>query len=144
MVVLLAAAAFGSSLPDDIHEAGSHYQRDSQTNEPVARHQLIKDLHRIRAKARAKHESDMISLIDSQIKNLEKREVPETKPLEETPWSDLLLRRFPYAIPVHGKPGFVFSPFANDKGYKGYIDVRGFPPGTQLIDPYTGKSFLVR
>jgi len=46
----------------------------------------------------------------------------------------------PYAIPVLGKPGFVISPY--DK-YKGYIDVRGFPPNTEVKDPYSGKSFLV-
>jgi hypothetical protein len=46
----------------------------------------------------------------------------------------------PYAKPVPGKPGFVFSPYDQ---YKGYIDVRGFPPGTEVKDPYSGKSFLV-
>jgi hypothetical protein len=34
----------------------------------------------------------------------------------------------------------VTSPYAE---YKGYIDVRGFPPGTEVKDPYSGKSFLV-
>jgi len=43
-------------------------------------------------------------------------------------------------VPVPGKPGFVFSPYDQ---YKGYIDVRGFPPGTEVKDPYSGKSFLV-
>jgi hypothetical protein len=46
----------------------------------------------------------------------------------------------PYAKPVPGKPGFVFSPYDQ---YKGYIDVRGFPPGTEVKDPYSQKSFLV-
>ena len=46
----------------------------------------------------------------------------------------------PYAKPVPGKPGFVLSPYDQ---YKGYIDVRGFPPGTEVKDPYSGKSFLV-
>jgi hypothetical protein len=46
----------------------------------------------------------------------------------------------PYAKPVPGKPGFVFSPYDQ---YKGYIDVRGFPPGTEVKDPYTNKTFLV-
>lgn len=44
-----------------------------------------------------------------------------------------------YGTPVPGKPGFVTSPFAPDGGY---IDVRGFEPGTQVKDPYTGKMFL--
>ena len=46
----------------------------------------------------------------------------------------------PYAKPVPGKPGFVTSPY---DPYKGYIDVRGFPPGTEVKDPYSGKTFLV-
>jgi hypothetical protein len=45
----------------------------------------------------------------------------------------------PYGIPVPGKHGLVTSPFAPDSGY---IDVRSFPPGTEVRDPYTGKSFL--
>jgi hypothetical protein len=46
----------------------------------------------------------------------------------------------PYAKPVPGKPGFVTSPY---DPYKGYIDVRGFPPGTEVKDPYSGRVFLV-
>lgn len=56
-------------------------------------------------------------------------------PPAEPPKGDL-----PYAKPVPGKPGFVTSPY---DPYKGYIDVRGFPPGTEVKDPYSGKTFLV-
>ena len=45
----------------------------------------------------------------------------------------------PYGIPVPGKQGLVTSPFSPDSGY---IDVRSFPPGTEVRDPYTGKIFL--
>jgi hypothetical protein len=44
-----------------------------------------------------------------------------------------------YGTPVPGKPGLVTSPFAPDSGY---VDVTGFPPGTEVEDPYTGKIFL--
>jgi hypothetical protein len=44
-----------------------------------------------------------------------------------------------YGTPVPGKTGFVTSPFAPDSGY---IDVRGFPPGTAVKDPYTDRIFL--
>lgn len=46
----------------------------------------------------------------------------------------------PYAKAVPGKPGFVTSPY---DPYKGYIDVRGYPPGTEVKDPYSQKTFLV-
>jgi hypothetical protein len=45
----------------------------------------------------------------------------------------------PYASPVPDKPGFVYSPH----NPKFIIDVRGFPPGTEVNDPNTGKLFKV-
>jgi hypothetical protein len=44
-----------------------------------------------------------------------------------------------YGTPVPGKQGLVMSPFEPDSGY---IDVRDFPGGTAVKDPYTDKIFL--
>jgi len=49
-------------------------------------------------------------------------------------------REMSYGTPVPGKPGFVTSPHSP---YAGYVDVRGFPPGTEVKCPYSGKIFLV-
>lgn len=48
-------------------------------------------------------------------------------------------RDLPYGIPVPNKEGFVTSPYAPKSGF---VDVRGFPSGTEVKDPYTGKTFL--
>jgi len=45
----------------------------------------------------------------------------------------------PYGIPVPNKPGFVTSPYSPKSGY---VDVRGFPSGTEVKDPYSGRIFL--
>jgi len=44
-----------------------------------------------------------------------------------------------YGTPAPGKPDLVASPFAAESGY---VDVTGFPPGSEVEDPYTGKIFL--
>lgn len=44
----------------------------------------------------------------------------------------------PYGVPVAGRPGFVTSPYSPSGGY---VDVRGFPSGTEVRDPYSGKVF---
>jgi len=36
--------------------------------------------------------------------------------------------------------GFIPSPFSPDSGY---IDIRGFPVGSALRDPYSGKVFIL-
>lgn len=48
-------------------------------------------------------------------------------------------RQLPIGISVPNKPGFVKSPYTHDQAL---IDVRGFPSGTRVKDPYTGKTFV--
>jgi len=47
----------------------------------------------------------------------------------------------PFGNPVPGKPGYVTSP--DPPVSRGYIDVRGYNPGSTVIDPYTGQSMRV-
>ncbi|HEX7517843.1 MAG TPA: hypothetical protein VF345_11230 [Chthoniobacterales bacterium] len=48
--------------------------------------------------------------------------------------------QYPTAKVVPGKPGYVFSPFDPSGGY---VDVNGYPSGSKVKDPYSGKIFLV-
>jgi hypothetical protein len=64
---------------------------------------------------------------------------PPVRPASAPPQDRNSKRDIPYAIPVPNKPGFVTSPFAPKSGY---VDVRGFPSGTEVKDPYSGKTFL--
>src|SRR5262249_11900005 len=48
---------------------------------------------------------------------------------------------FPIAKPVPEKPGFVYNPF--DPTSRIFIDVRGKPSGSKLVDPKSGKTFIV-
>lgn len=66
--------------------------------------------------------------------------IPNPTPLATPPPVSLPTPEISYGIPVPGKPGFVTSPHAPSAGF---VDVRGFPPGTEVKDPYTGRIFLV-
>jgi hypothetical protein len=60
---------------------------------------------------------------------------PSSSPAVEQRQSSL-----PKGRPVRDKPGFVTSPYGKSTEF---IDVRGYPSGTEVKDPYTGKVFQV-
>jgi hypothetical protein len=64
---------------------------------------------------------------------------PSAPPPAAAPPTKVAKGDYPYGIPVPGKPHLVESPYSPGK----YIDVEGFPPGTEVKDPYTDKIFLV-
>jgi len=67
---------------------------------------------------------------------------PELESPEPAPSGDS-----PYAEAVPGMAGFVYSPFVANKkdGRVNVTDVNNvpLPPGTEVIDPHTGKTFRV-
>jgi len=85
---------------------------------------------------------DQESAVQPDVVPIAPEPTPEPEPMVTTPppVQDPTRRDYQYGTPVPGKPGFVTSPHAP---YSGYVDVRGFPPGTEVKDPYTGKIFLV-
>jgi hypothetical protein len=66
-------------------------------------------------------------------------QVASSPPPTAAPPTKVAKGDYPYGIPVPGKPHLVESPYSPGK----YIDVEGFPPGTEVKDPYTDKIFLV-
>jgi len=48
-------------------------------------------------------------------------------------------RDVPFGVAVPNRPCLVTSPYAPNQGY---VDVRAFPPSTEVLDPFTGKIFL--
>ena len=54
--------------------------------------------------------------------------------------AQMWVRKFLYAKPVPGKPGYVFSPFDPNGGY---VDVTGYASGSKAKDPYSGQIFIV-
>jgi hypothetical protein len=69
----------------------------------------------------------------------ERRSESKPKPTPATT-SASASSELPYAKPVPGKPGYVYSPYDPNGGY---VDVKGFAPGQKVKDPYSGKIFLV-
>jgi hypothetical protein len=63
-----------------------------------------------------------------------------TQPAATTPAPQKPAVSFPMGIVIPGKKGFCKSPYAE---YAEPVDVRGYPPGTEVRCPYTNKIFIV-
>lgn len=67
---------------------------------------------------------------------------PSTDPTATTPEPKATKpsTSLPFGTPVIGRKGYVYSPYAPDKGMVDVVDV---PSGTKVECPYTGKAFRV-
>ena len=67
---------------------------------------------------------------------------PSPTPSQTAAGTDAAAKRpdIPFGIPVPGKPGYVYSPYAPDSGM---VDLHGFHLGQEVRCPYTSKIFLV-
>lgn len=71
--------------------------------------------------------------------NAQAQPKPWSPPADSTA-SNAATPKYPTAIAIPGKKGFVKSPYAQ---YAAPVDVRGFASGTIVRCPYTNKKFIV-
>ena len=67
--------------------------------------------------------------------------LPAQSPAPKSPKYVKPESNYPYGIPIKGMPGFVTSPYDHPNSARVY-DVRGFPRGREVLDPYADKIFL--
>jgi hypothetical protein len=96
------------------------------------------------AKTQSKGDNAAVKRNDLRPPELKEPEATETpEPVTTRAASSVPAQRpradLPYGVPVPNKPGFVISPYSPNAGY---VDIRGFPTGTEVKDPYTGKVFI--
>jgi len=129
--LLIAGHALCADTPPEIAAAKTRYQTALNAGSKTARDQYLQDLQKLKGSTKAKKSKSFADAVDAEIKALTSEPKPGGK-------------KDPNALPsgkwVPGRPGFVTSPY---EPYKGLIDVHNYPPGAQVICPYSMKPFLV-
>ena len=126
-VLLLVASAFCAEAPPEVAAAKARYQTALAAGSKTARDQYLQELQKLKSNPKTKKNRALSDAIDAEIKWLNSDASKQAEKL-------------PYGKGVPGRPGFVTSPY---EPYKGYIDVHGIAPGTQIVCPYSLKPFLV-
>ncbi len=120
-----------------------------RVGESIRRSQPAKPVRRSRAKSSSKREAPKDSgqaaptptptpLPDALTEVSPTPTPPVVKTADGVPPQTFTRTDLPYGVPVPTKPGFVTSPYSPNGGY---VDVRGYPSGIEVKDPYTGKIF---
>lgn len=124
-----AALALGQGAAADLSESKRYWQKAYNQNYPPA----IKSPPETFMKSSSTTENQSNDLPDISRHTGPNSYQPMTPSLQES-------YRLPRGISVPGRAGFVTSPYAPAAGF---IDVQGFPTGTEVKCPYSGKIFLV-
>jgi len=130
-VLLLAAHALCADVPPEIAAAKARYKTSLAAGDKTARDQYQQDLQKLKNGTKAKKNKTFADAVDAELKALSTEQ--KTKGKKDP-------NALPYGKWVPGQPGFVTSPY---EPYKGFIDVHTYPPGSQVICPYSMKPFLV-
>ena len=128
-VLLLVPLAYSAETPPELVAAKARYQSALAAGSKTARDQYLQDLQKLKSSPKTKKKAALAEAIDAEIKSLN-----STNPHQKDGST------LPYGKAVPGRPGFVTSPY---EPYKGFIDVHGIAPGTQVVCPYSQKPFLV-
>ena len=128
-VFLAAFTLYAAETPPEIAPAKARYKAAVAAGNKTAGDQYIKDLQKLKSGLKPKKNKSLIEAIDAEIKAV------NSAPAKGPAKGDL-----PFGKVVPGRPGFVTSPY---EPYKGFIDVHGIAPGSQVICPYSLKPFLV-
>lgn len=68
---------------------------------------------------------------------------PARIPPPPIPTTEAKVEQYPFATPVPGRPGFVYSLDVDENGKREIISVQGLAPGTKARAPNSKKIFLV-
>lgn len=128
-VALLFAACESDPPPREVHEQSGYHAPERTTTETTESEETTPRSTSVPSPSPSSAEASAST-----------NPTPEPTATNPPPASAPKVGNYEYGTKVPGKVGYVTSPY---NPYDGYVDVRGFPPGTEVKDPYSGKIFLV-
>ena len=133
LLVNRAAADPKGGLFDRLYKAGKQHAAERRNSQKST-------VKRSRSKrSSSRKDQNVEGVVEPVVEAASPTPAPMIRAASQAPARDGRRVDIPYAIPVPDRPGFVTSPYAPQAGL---VDVRAFPSGTEVKDPYTGKTFL--